>query len=295
MARTTTDPRMFDTDVTIDGIHLRVDRIDRKRTEGSDNVMAIFWEEQPFTWRFIQPHIIRALKESPGSLGFLDVGTGSGIFGIWMAKHLGASVVAIDKSARAIARAKQNARRNGVKLQYRFGRYQVGSVPRQSAKVIGLYPPYHLYPQSIAPAIPQHARGGSDGQDEFRNQLHIANTHLAPNGVIFFNQMCLGTDRGPRFLDYIPKLIGGRPSIVYTNVFPRIRTRAFLRGVYGERHHRYVEATSKKYPWLYYAVGIIRRDGQGAVQEVKHRIPLRGRTWKDRIVLHQEISGHADR
>jgi SAM-dependent methyltransferase len=286
---------MYDTAVSFAGVKLAVDRIDRRRSDDSDNVMPIFWEEQPFTWRFIQPFVRRALAESKGSLDFLDVGTGCGIFGILMAKIHRATVVAVDKSPRAIRQAKTNARMNGVTLKFRHELYGLRSAPNHGVKIIGLYPPYHLYPKAITPRIPQHARGGSDGQVVFRDQLRIANHHLAPDGIIFFNQMCLGDERGPAFLKYIPELIIGRPSIEYTNVFPRIRTATFLREVYGNKHAPYVASTSRKFPWLYYTVGIIRRDGKGVIQVVRHHVPLRGRNWPDRILLHREIAAHESR
>lgn len=285
-------PTMYDEHVTVLGINLTVDRIDRQRSDESDNVMAIFHEEQPFTWEFVQPAIEQALRESTGEIDFLDVGTGSGIFGILMAKHHGAKIVSIDKSPRAIEQAHANAAANGVELTLKRERYALDSVPERSAKVIGLYPPYHLYPESIADRIPQHARGGSDGQAEFRNQLAIANHHLADQGVIFFNQMCLGSESGPEFIRYIPEFIEGNPSITYTNVLAPMATREFLEGVYQGRHADYVEATSTRSPLVYYTVGLIRRDGKGEVTVQPHAINLKGRTWQDRIELHRQIASH---
>jgi len=291
--KATTDPNMFDSFVEFEGIKLSVDPINRKRTEQEDNVMAIFWEEQPFTWKFVQPYIKEALERSNGQIGFLDVGTGSGIFGILMAKHYNAKVVAVDKSDRAIKIAQENARLNDVdSIKFQHELYSVNSVPESSVKIIGLYPPYHLYPIEIENKVPQHARGGSDGQQEFINQLKIATHHLAKDGIIFFNQMCLGNENGPKFLKYIPELVEGNPSIIYTNVFSPMGTRIFLEGVYGDKHADYVDKISNEYPVLYYIVGIIRKDGKGEVKEVIHSIDLKERSWKDRIKLHYEIAGH---
>lgn len=289
----TTDPKMFDSFVEVEGVKLNVDPINRKRTEGKDNVMAIFWEEQPFTWQFIQPYVKEALAKSDGQTDFLDVGTGSGIFGILMAKHHNASVIAIDKSDRAIEIAQKNVKLNAVgSIKFQHQLYSVDSVPENSVKVIGLYPPYHLYPEAIANRIPQHARGGSDGQQEFINQLKISTHHLAEDGIIFFNQMCLGDENGPRFLQYISEFIKESPSIIYTNVFSPVDTRMFLKGVYGGRHTDYIEKTAQEYPVLYYTVGIIKKDGKGEIKEVAHNIDLHGRSWEDRIVLHHEIADH---
>lgn len=287
-----TNPNMYDELVEFSDIKLKVDPITRKRSNDSDNVMAVFWEEQPFTWQFVQPYVKEALEKSSGEIDFLDVGTGSGVFGILMAKHLHASVIALDKSSRAIEQAKNNAALNGVSLDLRHELYTVDSVSAHSVKVIGLYPPYHLYPAEIEQSIPQHARGGSDGQDEFKNQLGTASHHLATDGIIFFNQMCLGNDEGPAFTHYIPELIDGNPSVLYTNVFPPMSTKEFLQGVYGDKHSDYVEKTSQEFPVVYYNVGIIRKDGRGEIKEVQHSIDLKGRTWDDRVKLHYEIAQH---
>lgn len=289
-----TDPNMFDENVEFADIKLKVDPINRKRTDQSDNVMAVFYEEQPFTWEFAKPYIEQALRDSGGSIDFLDIGCGSGVFSILVAKHFPESrqIVALDKSPRAIEQAQENAKLNDVQFDVKHELYSESSFPPKSAKVIGLYPPYHLYPESIAESIPQHARGGSDGQDEFKNQLKIANHHLADEGVIFFNQMCLGNDSQPEFTQYIPEFVEGSPTILYTNVFPSMNTDEFLQGVYGNKHQDYVRETTEKYPKVYYNVGIIRRDGKGEVKEVPHSIDLKGRTWEDRVKLHYEIAQH---
>ena len=285
-------PTMFDTYVEFSGIKLHVDPINRKRHEENDNVMAIFQEEQPFTWDFCQPYITEALETSKGACEFLDVGCGSGVFAILMAKHFPeTSVIAIDKNPRAVEQARKNALLNEVVIETRHEPYSVESFPEQSARVIGLYPPYHLYPEDIAWEIPQHARGGSDGQKEFKHQLTIAGKHLSPDGIIFFNQMCLGDAAGPGFLRYLPRIIPGS-SLTYTEVFPRMRTVGFLRGVYGERHQKYVTETSNQSPWLYYTVGIIKNDGLEKLSAVSHERELFGRSWADRIALHQAIAAH---
>ena len=284
---------MYDSKIQFAGISLEFDPINRERVEEDDNVMAIFPEEQPFTWEFAQPYIKQALAQSSGELDFLDVGTGSGVFGILMAKHYGARVLALDKNPRAIELAKKNAENNHVFLAFQEGEYAVHSVQPHSVKVIGLYPPYHIYPEQVAMKIPQHARGGSDGQQEFKNQLFIAGHHLAENGIIFFNQMCLGDESGPSFTRYIPQLVSGHPSLLYTNVFTPISTWDFLQNVYGKRHAGLADWVATENPLLYYTIGIVTYDGQGKIERVPHAIDLTGRSWQDRIQLHAEIARHA--
>lgn len=286
-------PAMFDAVASFAGITLQVDPINRPRTEASDNVMAISQEEQPLMWEFVKDDIARTIATAQGSIDFLDVGTGSGVWSILVAKHTGAKhVVAIDKSHRAIVEAAANAKRNGVsfKLQEEF--YNMGSAPPHSAKVIGIYAPYHLYPPEIEAAMPQHARGGWNGQQVFKEELTAANYHLNFDGIIVFNQMCLGKNGKPAFAEYIPQIIEGA-SLRYTNIFPPISTAEFLKKVYGDRFRfGYQIGLPGPYPELYLCDGVITRDGKGTVEEVEHSIDLKGRTWADRFEAHRQIALH---
>lgn len=289
---TNESPRMFDSQASFAGITLTVDPIDRERSEGADNVMAMFYEEQPFMWEYVKTRLEQAIKRVRGSVDFLDVGTGSSVWSLLAIKNLNAqNVVAIDKSPRAIEMARQNARANGVDFELRHEFYNMNSAEYRSAKAIGIYAPYHLYPASIEMKIPQHARGGVDGQQVFKEQLCIANYHLAEGGVIVFNQMCLGKGGAPMFTRYIPQLIEGT-SLTYTNIFKPMSTAEFLAGVYGDEHVAYQKSVAAAYPEIYYCDGVIRRDGKGEMLVEKHSIDLHGRSWEDRIQLHKEISRH---
>ncbi|PIQ68355.1 MAG: hypothetical protein COV91_04450 [Candidatus Taylorbacteria bacterium CG11_big_fil_rev_8_21_14_0_20_46_11] len=285
-------PNMFDTEVQFEGITLNVDPINRSRTDQDDNVMAIFWEEQPFMWHFSKGYIDHALKKSSGEVEFLDVGTGSGIWSILVKKHLTPkSVIALDINKRAISQAKKNAIRNKVSFDVRNEYYGMHSVAYRSAKVIGIYPPYHIYPAEVENKIPLHARGGIDGQQLFKEQLTTANYHLAEEGVIVFNMMCLGRNGKPEFARYIPRIVE-QSSLKYTNIFPPTRTREFLLAVYGEEFSQFQKGLSKSFPELYFCDGVITRDGKGKIEEIPHKIPLYGRRWKDRIQLHKEVAKH---
>lgn len=285
---------MFDQNASFANITIEVDPINRQRTESSDNVMAMFYEEQPFMWEFVKNEIAKTITVTVGEIDFLDVGTGSGVWSILVAKNLEArSILAIDKSLRAVQWAHKNSALNGVAFEIRQEFYNISTAPYQSCKVIGLYPPYHLYPREIELQIPQHARGGIDGQQIFREQLITANYHLAESGIIIFNQMCLGRNGQPEFVNYIPNLLSG-VSLEYINIFRPISTQEFLEGVYGNRHLNYTRKISKDYPELYYCNGIIRRDGMGNIKEVTHTIDTKSRDWKDRIALHYEIAKHGE-
>lgn len=284
--------RMFDARASFAGITLSVDPIDRSRSDSADNVMAIFYEEQPFMWEYVKERVANTIRTARGSIDFLDVGTGSGVGSIYAIKHTGAlRVLAIDKSPRAIETAGHNAAANGVEFELKNEFYNTNSAGYRSAKAIGIYAPYHLYPATVEGLIPQHARGGVDGQQVFKEQLCIANYHLSDNGIIVFNQMCLGKDGSPMFTRYIPQLIE-EASLEYTNIFEPMSTADFLSQVYGDRHAAYQKNISAAFPELYYCDGVIRRDGKNTVRVEKTAIDLCGRSWKDRIELHKEIARH---
>tara|TARA_Y100000034_G_scaffold55646_1_gene68161 strand:- start:4978 stop:5883 length:906 start_codon:yes stop_codon:yes gene_type:complete len=289
------NPRMFDSRAEFANIKLNVDPINRKRTENNDNVMAMFYEEQPFMWEYVKEKIAKTINKirDKEKIDFLDIGTGSGVWSILVSKNIrqAKKVIALDKSPRAIKWAKLNAKSNNVKFNVVEAFYNISVAPYKSCKVIGIYVPYHIYPIEMELDIPQHARGGTFGQQVFKEQLVGANYHLADEGIIVFNQMCLGRKGKPEFTRYIPELIED-VSIEYINIFPPIKTKDFLSRIYPKKYSKWINNVSKKYPELYYCDGIIRRDKKGKIKEVKHNVPLMDRTWEDRIKLHSEIAKH---
>lgn len=284
-------PGMYDTLSEIDGVVVECSAINEKRTDEEDTVFVILDEEQGGLWRCTKRHVLAVLKSVAGSIDCLDVGCGSGIFGILVGKHGKTDkIVSIDVSRRAIEFTKRNATRNGVRLTTRHEFYNLNSAPYRSCKVIGINAPYH--PGPVQEKLPQHARGGVDGQQVFREELVVADYHLAEGGIIAFHQMCLGREGQPEFVRCIPHLVR-EASLTYTNVLPPTSTAQFLRAVYGSRFRGYQRETAKAFPELYLCNGIIRRDGRsGKITRADHNLDLRGRTWQDRFALHREIAKH---
>lgn len=284
---------MYDRECMVDGISIITDPAGQKYLEqGKQALMFLMHEEQPLLWEFARPHIAAALAESKAEVTFLDVGTGSGVFAILVCKHFGGKVVAIDINPRAVEVAGGNAQRNGfVDIELRHERYGVETVETGQAQVIGIYPPYHLYPRQIESKLPMHCVGGSYGQREFISQLTIADRHLASGGVLFFNMFCLGGEEGPQFLKYVPEIMSDC-SLTWTNVLPRISTYEFLDAIYPDRHRQFVEMLASRHAWLYLTDGIVKRDGKDVIGYVDHGIDLKGRTWQDRIDEHRAVAAH---
>ena len=165
---------MYDEVVDFEGITLHVDHINREiGGENQENVMGIFYEEQPFMWYTLKTEIAKTIEEVTGSINFLDVGCGSGFWANIVAKHFGGKILAIDISKRAVDFTRENAERNHLSIEVRQERYNLGTAGPGEVKVIGLYPPYHPYPEEIERFVPFLARGGYDGQSMFREQLQI--------------------------------------------------------------------------------------------------------------------------
>jgi hypothetical protein len=151
-------------------------------------------------------------------------------------------------------------------------------------------PPYHIYPGAVESGTPHHARSGGLGFEEFINWLAIGDHHLADNGSLFFHHMCLGRDE-PEFLRFIPMLISGDPSILYYEIFPPTDTFAFLKAVYPDRFAWFAYKTAIERPNLYFASGVVVKDGLG--RREKWEAPtglLNGKSWQDRIALHRRIA-----
>ncbi|OQB06689.1 MAG: N5-glutamine S-adenosyl-L-methionine-dependent methyltransferase [bacterium ADurb.Bin212] len=278
----------------IDGVKIKTDPAGSKHVKlGNEALMYFMYEEQPILWQYVKPKLDRVLNESAGEIDFLDVGTGSGIFSLLIAKHFPKTkITAIDLNPRAIKTAKDNALNNDLNnIEFKLETYQRDSVPKESAKVIGIYPPYHLYPRDSEQSIPFHARGGSLGQREFIYQLTIADYHLAENGIIFFNMFCLGDKDGPNYLKYVPEIIADS-SIEWTNILPRIKTIDFLNQLYPNCYRNFISKTAGRYAYLYFTDGIIRRDGKGEKKEIKHNLDLKGRNWHDRVLAHKAVADH---
>jgi SAM-dependent methyltransferase len=201
-----------------DGIVIRSDSLYNSRP---DRVLPIFEEEQILMCRLM------ATKLKSGML-VLDVGTGSGVFGIYAAK-LGCRVVAIDQSPRACKFAISNAEINNVEIATNvadlFGEEQRSGETKRHKKSGAIYvgeeifahdfcqtqlfrdierfnqgeffdavllsPPYTMSPpkERLENIVAVHAAAGTDGMEEFRKQMSVVPRVLRDGGICFGNQM----------------------------------------------------------------------------------------------------------
>ncbi|MDP3147661.1 MAG: peptide chain release factor N(5)-glutamine methyltransferase [Ignavibacteria bacterium] len=127
----------------------------------------------------------------------MDIGTGSGIIAVCLAKHLpNAKIVAVDKSPEALLVAKQNAEKNNVAERITFIKNDVlNSLLNIDEKfdLIVSNPPYVSQKEfsSLQKEIVAHepdfaVTDFSDGLTFYRKIIESSKAHLNENGKIFF-------------------------------------------------------------------------------------------------------------
>jgi release factor glutamine methyltransferase len=119
----------------------------------------------------------------------LDLGSGSGAISLAIARHRQqCSVLGVDVSAKAVALARDNARRLGIANATFIGSDWFGSVPREAFAVIVANPPYvanddiHLSEGDLRFEPQAALRGGVDGLTALRTIVAGACDFLAPEG-----------------------------------------------------------------------------------------------------------------
>lgn len=275
---------MFANSIEFGGVKIFVDGFSNKRD--IKNTLPILYEEQPATWLLLKEQISTITKNNPVAL---DVGTGSGIWAALIKKNFPKfNVIAIDKNQKVIKKAEKNFMLNNLDISTKTTYYNLDNFLLESADIIVLTPPYHLYPKKIENYIPLFARGGNDGQTEFKNQMLIAEKHLKKKGKILFNMMCLGNEH-PNYCNYLPYFFSRPICINYYNIFPKIQTKNFLEGVYGTKYEKFQNKLAQQYRYLFYTCGFIKFNEVNEVKEMKHNLVL-NRDWNDRITLHREIN-----
>ncbi len=129
----------------------------------------------------------------------VDVGTGSGAIAVALAAHLpGASITATDLSPSALAVAKHNAARNGVKDRVRFlAGDSLAPIAHESFEIIASNPPY--VPETDRPSLAVEVRdyepavalfAGEDGLAIYRRLVPAAFTALTRGGFLALEIGC---------------------------------------------------------------------------------------------------------
>jgi release factor glutamine methyltransferase len=189
------------------------------------------------TETLIEVVLDRAPRDEP--LAIADIGTGSGAIALALARELPqARVVATDRSAEALAVARENAARLGLadRIELREGDLYGALGADERFDIVASNPPY--VPSGdiagLAPEVRREPRaaldGGADGLDLLRRLATGAAAHLTlPGGLVAFEH---GFDQGPAvrgLLDATSAFepaetradMAGQPRVTWARILPR--------------------------------------------------------------------------
>ena len=128
-------------------------------------------------------------KEKKGDT-VLEIGCGSGAIGIALAKKVGAKVTAVDINPDACELTKENAQRNGVKMDVLCGDL-FEPIKKKKYHMIISNPPYIKSADidDLMPEVRDHEPrealdGGEDGLDFYRRIAAEAADHLKKDGIL---------------------------------------------------------------------------------------------------------------
>lgn len=278
--------------------------------------MPIFEEGQVFMCR----QMSTLLRDAPTGSLMLDVGTGSGVFAIWAAKH-GHRVLGVDINPRAIMMARQNAIKNGVQVYSRFEDLRAGGICLMLRRFdetftrdkefsnkfdcVFLNPPYNPTCPGVTPAL--HAESGKDGQRCFYEQIVVAPRVLKEKGQCVGIQMSVRDGGGIGALRKMREAFGESYSLRYTHIFDReyFPTRKFLESQYegylsGETQPKlspgevrnYIDEVSKENPelaFIYYEIHRGNRERRKSAPIKLRRVSAPARGWDHRVEIHKQI------
>jgi len=161
----------------------------------------------------------------------LDLGTGSGVVAVVLAKELpGVEVISVDLSREAQRVAQENARRHGVADQISFVNGDwLFAFRQQPVFEFAIANPPYIAPESFPSLQPEvvdfepHLAldGGSQGMDQVRRLLPQLVACLRSGGCFF---MEIGSDQGQLVMDYAHSLTSFENLVVYDDYagLPRI-------------------------------------------------------------------------
>ncbi|HWX76223.1 MAG TPA: peptide chain release factor N(5)-glutamine methyltransferase [Candidatus Acidoferrales bacterium] len=183
------------------------------------------------------------------SLKIFDIGTGSGVIAVTLAKELRAARIwAVDASATALNVAVVNARRHGVadRIQFLHGDlFDPIADLGHSFDLIVSNPPY-VSSQGI-PKLARYIRdwepkmaldGGPDGLDCYRRIVDRAHKYLAPEGRVLLE---IGEDQSKALAELFARVGGfeaatiyqdyaGKDRVIATSKITRLDSKSFSRG-----------------------------------------------------------------
>ena len=288
------------------GVSLKTDPANAVIKSEHGKIAYYMLNEQPLTWTLLAPFVLEGLvlakTNSRDGVGFLDIGTGSGVYAVFAAKMfeffgLEDSIVGIDVNPRALEFAKRNLEKNDLveRVELISEWFENTTFPAGSVKTVGIWPPYHPCDAQYQQFIPRHAWGGEDMQEVWRSQIQGCYPALADNGVLIFNQQSPGGSdwRGAQAIAELDHLAPGA-SVIFMDLFGPYSITKFLDAIYPNNDQAdYRLRMEKKYTTINYLVGAIVKDGLGRKIKFSHKLdnlPGWGNDPGSRIGCHRGIA-----
>ncbi|MBU1027153.1 MAG: peptide chain release factor N(5)-glutamine methyltransferase [Candidatus Margulisbacteria bacterium] len=147
--------------------------------------------------------IISLIKTNSNLTTIADIGTGSGVIAITLAKYLkDINVIAIDSSTEALQVAQKNSQTHQVDQRCQLVNGHLLEPLQEKVDLIVSNPPY--IPSSVIEELPNDVKdwepkqaldGGPNGLDYIRNLIENAPAYLKPGGFLFLE---IGYDQGEK-------------------------------------------------------------------------------------------------
>jgi methylase of polypeptide subunit release factors len=278
-----------------------------------DRVMPILIEEQVFMCHQMRQSVETLRAKRRRGLSVLDLGTGSGIFGIHLDHELNrtgdglplsegerSSVLCLDINPRAIRFVEENAKPNGaIRLTTKCERYSVQSVPPGSQDVVIINPPYHPVHGHWVEDVALHGAAGEDGLAVFREWKDTIAVHLRAGGLLVGSVMSPTTPTGEVVaMEELADALGRDTSSVHFCRHldePDPSAGGFLRRVYAAHLDKepdlaeWIEQMERRisgFTVVYFEAEKATRQQPGVHEDLIRCHHYEEITWKDRIHVH---------
>lgn len=270
-----------------------------------DSPCPVMAEEQVFLCRQMSKSLLELRDRENRGLSILDVGTGSGVLGIYAERLLNrnskefSTVYALDYSEAALNTALINAKNNNCQsIEFlEKQKYTNNSVSAASQDVILMNPPFNPTYTKLIEKIPHCGSADDYCLEVFREWINIAVNHLRPNGLIVGCQMSPVRDGVVVAVEEITKALGDGCTVRYLDINDGwYETKTFLEKQYHnyaklipkdehKKLDRWIEKFSSKYQKLsfVYFEASKTRDYERVLMKVDDNLKQYDFSWERRI------------
>jgi 16S rRNA G966 N2-methylase RsmD len=273
-----------------------------------DSPCPITPEEQVFVCRQMRGSVLSLRATRGEGLSVLDVGTGSGVLGIYAERLLNengdlfSTVRALDVSETAISFTNSNASFNSCqKLEVMEEQsYSLDSVAPHSQDIILMNPPFNPTYPKIECEVATLGRTDDFCLGKFREWISIATHHLHKDGVIIGCQGSPVRDGNVLAVTDLLEVLGEKSSVKYAHILDSTcETRYFLEKQYANymrlisqqervQLQDWIDLMSATYPhltFIYFEASKIGHLGE-VIIDIDPQIRQYNSSWDERIFHH---------